>query len=150
MRAVIQVVDKASVSLDGKEVSSIEKGLLVLLGITASDNEEIARKMAEKIAKMRVFEDENGKINLSVTSVGGEILLVSQFTLYGSMKEGNRPSFVAAAPREISLPIYNKFAEILKSLCPNLKEGIFGGDMRVSLINHGPTTIIMDSEDLFR
>ena len=150
MRAVVQVVDQASVSIGGKEISSIGKGLLVLLGITASDNEEIARKMAEKIAKMRVFEDESGKINLSVSSVGGQILLVSQFTLYGSMKEGNRPSFVAAAPREISLPLYEKFAAILKSLCPEVKEGVFGGDMRVFLINHGPTTIIMDSEDLFR
>ena len=150
MKALVQVVDNASVAIDGKEVSSIGKGLLVFVGITHSDSEELARKMAEKIAKMRVFEDENGKINLSVSAVNGSILLVSQFTLYGDMREGNRPSFVSSAPRQISLPLYERFRDDLKSLVPSLEEGVFGGDMRVSLVNHGPTTLILDSEELFR
>lgn len=150
MRALVQVVDRASVSIDGNKISSIEKGFLVFLGLTEGDDEATARKMAEKIMKLRVFEDENGKINLSLDSVGGEILLVSQFTLYGNMKEGNRPSFVEALRPEKAKPLYAYFASILREKFPSLQEGVFGADMRVELVNHGPTTLWLDSKELFK
>lgn len=150
MRALVQVVDQASVSIGGEKISSIEKGLLVFLGLTDGDDEALAKKMAEKISKLRVFEDENGKINLSADKVGGNVLLVSQFTLYGSAKEGNRPSFVLAMRPEKAEPLYSYFASVLRGFFPNLQEGVFGADMRVSLINHGPTTLWLDSEELFQ
>ncbi len=150
MRALVQVVDQASVTIDGAKISSIGKGFLVFLGITEGDDEATARKMADKIAKLRIFEDENGKINLNLDAVNGNVLLVSQFTLYGNLKEGNRPSFVEAMRPEKAKPLYAYFASLLREKFPLLQEGVFGADMRVELINHGPTTLWLDSKELFK
>ena len=145
MRCVIQRVSEASVHVDGKEVSSIGKGLLVLVGFKYDDAEEQIQWMARKIPVLRVFNDEEGKMNLSVEDIKGEILVVSQFTLYGELKKGTRPSYSKAASPEVAQSLYDKFIKELKSrtTCP-VKTGIFRAYMQVSLINDGPVTIILE------
>lgn len=145
MRAVIQRVGHASVSVDGKVVSSIEQGFLVLLGVKKGDAREDAMYLARKIAKLRVFGDETGKMNLSLEQVGGAVLAVSQFTLYADTKGGNRPSFIEAASADDGRRLYKEFCEALRNEHLEVQEGIFQADMKVSLLNDGPVTILMDS-----
>ena len=148
MRAVIQRVTHASVKVleEGYE-SAIERGLLVLAAFIDEDTEEDLVWTARKIAAMRIFDDENGVMNLSVKDVGGDILAVSQFTLYASTVKGNRPSYIKAAKPDVAIPLYEKFIELLeKELEKNVGRGIFGADMKVELLNDGPVTIIVDSK----
>jgi len=149
MRIVVQNALKASVSIDNKIVGEIPHGFCLLVGFTQGDNEEIVEKMANKLVSLRVFNDENGKTNKSLTDVGGEILSISQFTLYASVKDGRRPSFVnALEPKEASR-LYDYFNNYVRSLGYTVKTGVFGADMKVSLINDGPFTTLMDSKELF-
>ena len=150
MRILVQLVKEASVRVDEKPISSIGRGFLLFVGFTIGDNEEIASKMVDKVTKLRIFPDENGKTNLSLSDVKGEVLSVSQFTLYGSAKEGNRPSFVNAMKPDEARDLYAKFNEILKTKIPDLKTGIFQADMKVSLTNDGPFTLWLDSDELFK
>ena len=148
MLAVIQRVSEASVAIEGKITSSISNGYLILLGITHHDTDEDIDWLCKKIVSMRIFGDAEGKMNLSIKEVEGEILLVSQFTLHASTKKGNRPSFIDAARPEVAIPLYEKF--ILKTeteLGKPVSTGVFGADMKVALINDGPVTIIIDSKD---
>lgn len=146
MRIVIQRVRNASVSVDDKVVSSIGKGLLVLVGVENGDTEEDARWLAGKTVGLRIFDDGNGVMNLSVQDVGGEIIAVSQFTLTASTKKGNRPSYIRAAGHGIAVPLYEKYCEALcEALGKNVGRGVFGADMQVALQNDGPVTIIVDS-----
>lgn len=148
MRIVIQRVKHASVTIDGKVKSAIAKGLLVLVGIGTDDTEEDAAWLVKKIVGLRVFDDENGVMNLSVKDVGGDILAVSQFTLMASYKKGNRPSWIKAAPHDISIPLYNRFCELLcAAMDKDIGTGEFGADMDVELLNDGPVTICMDSKN---
>ena len=149
MRVVLQNVLSSSVSIDGKIISSINKGFLLLVGFTHTDNELIVDKMVNKIVGLRVFMDEFGKTNLSLKDVGGEILSVSQFTLYGNVKEGKRPSFVNAMRPENATKLYYYFNLKLKETGLNIQTGIFGADMKVNLINDGPFTLIIDSRELW-
>lgn len=144
MRAVIQRVKNADVKVDGKLVGEIGKGLLVLLGVGPEDNEKIADEMLQKICKLRIFTDENDKMNLSVKDIDGEILVVSQFTLYADCQKGNRPSFVNAAPPDKAEKLYEYFKEQCKKEVKNVQCGIFRADMKVSLLNDGPVTIILE------
>jgi len=144
MRAVIQRVKEASVKVNGNLVSSIGKGFLILLGVSKTDTEKEAREIAKKVSFIRIFEDENGKMNLSLRDVAGEILSVSQFTLYADTSRGRRPGFEKAAPREIAIELWNKFNQYLREEGFTVKEGIFGKHMEVSLINDGPVTIILE------
>lgn len=147
MKAVIQRVLGASVKVDGKTVGEIDKGLLVLLGVMEGDTEKEAALMAGKIAKLRIFEDENEKMNLSVQDVNGSILSVSQFTLCADVKKGNRPSFTPSADPDIANALYEKFNECLLSEgVKAVEKGIFAADMKVSLTNDGPVTIIFDTD----
>jgi D-tyrosyl-tRNA(Tyr) deacylase len=147
MRVVIQRVSKASVTVGNALVSNIGNGLLVLAGFEHSDREEDLVWMSAKIVSLRIFNDELGIMNLSVKETGGEILLISQFTLHAATKKGNRPSYIKAAPPEISVPLYNLFIEkVSEQLGKEVKAGIFGADMKVDLLNDGPVTIIMDSK----
>jgi len=147
MRAVIQRVKKASVTIDNKFVSTIEQGLLILLGIENEDGQEDIDWLTNKIVNMRIFNDEDHKMNLSIQDVKGEILVVSQFTLHASTKKGNRPSFINAAKPDVSVPLYNKFVQLLTiKHQKKVKTGEFGADMDVELINDGPVTIIIDSK----
>ena len=149
MRAVIQRVTHASVTIDGIERSRIGAGYLVLLGVHESDTSAQAELLAKKIAGLRVMEDENGKMNRSLADVGGEILLVSQFTLYGDCSHGNRPSFIAAARPETAVPLYEYMIELLgEKTGREVKTGEFGADMKVELLNDGPVTILMDTDDM--
>jgi D-tyrosyl-tRNA(Tyr) deacylase len=146
MRAVIQRVTQASVTIDGAEVSRIGTGLLVLLGVEEIDDATDIEWLSAKVAKMRIFSDADGKMNLSVTEIGGEVLVVSQFTLHASTKKGNRPSFIRAAAPSHSEPLYEQFcAAMERETGRSVKRGVFGGDMQVSLINDGPVTISIDS-----
>ena len=149
MRVILQNVLSSSVSIDGKIISSINKGFLLLVGFTHTDNELIVDKMVNKIVGLRVFMDEFGKTNLSLKDVGGEILSVSQFTLYGNVKEGKRPSFVNAMRPESATKLYDYFNLKLKETGLNIQTGIFGADMKVNLINDGPFTLIIDSRELW-
>ena len=146
MKAVIQRVTKASVTVNGELISEIGKGYLVLLGVMDDDTEADAEITAKKTASLRIFEDEDEKMNLDILNVGGEVLAVSQFTLTASTRKGNLPSYIHAAGHELAIPLYEAFCEHLQALvgCP-VKRGIFGADMQVSLINDGPVTIIIDS-----
>ena len=147
MKAVIQRVNNADVKVDGKTVGSIGKGFLVLLGVMDGDTEKEAGILSQKIAKLRVFEDENEKMNLSVTDVDGEILSVSQFTLCADVKKGNRPSFTPSAKPDTAKALYEKFNEfLLNEGVRNVETGVFGADMKVSLLNDGPVTIIFDTD----
>jgi D-tyrosyl-tRNA(Tyr) deacylase len=146
MRVVIQRVSEASVTIDGNLFSGIGQGLLVLVGIESADTHSSLEKLCSKIVNMRIFSDSEGKMNLSVTDVGGEILAVSQFTLHASTRKGNRPSFIKAAPPSISEPLFRDFVKCLgQALGKPVATGVFGADMKVSLINDGPVTIIMDT-----
>ena len=148
MRIVLQRVNEASVSIEGNKISEIGPGLLIFLGIESSDDQTDINWLIRKIINMRIFDDENGKMNLSLQDKQGEALVVSQFTLHASTKKGNRPSFIKAAPPEISKPLYQSFCETLsREIGPPLKRGVFGAMMEVALVNDGPVTIIMDSQD---
>lgn len=147
MKSVIQRVSEASVTIDGIVQGEIKTGFLVLLGITHSDTEKDVKWMVDKISGLRVFEDENGKMNLSLGDVKGELLIVSQFTLYGDARKGRRPSFIEAARPEKAIPLYEKFIELAKVKNINVATGEFGADMKVSLINDGPVTLIIDSPE---
>ena len=147
MRVVLQRVLQASVEIEGQIHSHIGKGLLVLACWEDGDTHDDLEWMSGKISRLRIFDDENGVMNLSVMEADGEILLVSQFTLYASTKKGNRPSYIRAAKPDISIPLYEKFTQLLeKETSKEVKTGIFGADMKVSLINDGPVTIIIDSK----
>lgn len=147
MRILIQRVKNASVSISGKLISEIEHGLLVLLGIENADNEKDIEYLAQKLVNLRIFDDENGVMNLSVTDVQGDIMIVSQFTLHARTRKGNRPSYIDAANPAISIPLYEKFClEVEKLLNKPVKTGKFGADMQVALVNDGPVTIWMDSK----
>lgn len=144
MRAVVQRVVRSSVSVDGKVVGQIGKGLNVLIGVRQGDTEEQARWLAHKIAGLRIFEDEQGKMNLSVRDVGGEALVISQFTLYGDARKGFRPSFVDAAPPEIASPLIDRFVEFLREEGVPVQTGVFQAMMLVEIFNDGPVTIILE------
>ena len=144
MRAVIQRVKQASVRVEGEVVGSINQGLLVLLAIHQDDTQDKIEKMARKLVQLRIFENEDGKMSRSVQDVGGSILLVSQFTLYGDCSEGNRPSFIASARPEKAIPFYEAVIEKIRVLGISVETGRFGQMMEVALINDGPTTIILD------
>ncbi len=145
MKAVVQRTARASVSIDGNTVGRIDRGLLVLLGIEPDDGEADIEYMVKKCSGLRIFEDENGKMNLSVQDVGGSILLVSQFTLLGDARKGNRPSFTGAAVPEKAIPIYERVIFELAKRLP-VQTGVFGADMQVELVNDGPVTILLDSK----
>ncbi|MBO0448010.1 D-tyrosyl-tRNA(Tyr) deacylase [Enterococcus sp. MJM12] len=147
MRAVIQRVKSASVAIDEKIVGEINQGFMILLGIHEEDTKEDVDYLVRKIAMMRVFEDEAGKLNLSIDAISGSILSISQFTLYADTKKGNRPSFVKAARPEQAIPLYEAFNDGLRQKGLEVETGEFGADMQVSLINDGPVTIIMDTRD---
>ena len=148
MRTVIQRVSQASVTIDGNVKSAIGKGLLVLLGICDDDNEEDIDWLVKKIVQLRVFDDENGVMNRSVTDVQGEIMVVSQFTLYASYKKGNRPSWLRASKPEVATPLYLLFCKKMsEALGKSVATGTFGADMKVSLLNDGPVTICMDTKN---
>lgn len=149
MRIVIQRVSQASVTIEEKVQAAIEQGYVLLVGITASDNETIATKMADKIAGLRIFEDDQQKLNLSIEQIAGQILSISQFTLYADCKKGRRPSFIAAAAPDYASNLYDYFNEQLVKRGLNVSTGIFQTDMKVSLINDGPVTIVLDSDQLF-
>ncbi|RYM05257.1 D-tyrosyl-tRNA(Tyr) deacylase [Sporolactobacillus sp. THM7-7] len=146
MRVVLQRVTKASVTVDGKAVGQIRHGLMLLVGIKKGDTTEDTAYLAEKIAGLRVFEDEKGKMNRSVLDVDGQILSVSQFTLYGDPSRGRRPSFIQAARPEEAEPLYEAFNERLRGLGIDVSTGVFGADMSVSLVNDGPVTLIVESK----
>ena len=146
MRAVVQCVSEASVTVEGRVVGAIGKGYAILLGVGHGDTEAEAERLWRKIAKMRVFEDAQGKTNLSLADVGGEVLVVSQFTLHASTRKGNRPSYIKAAPEAISRPLYERFAAgVGRALGREVATGEFGADMQVELVNDGPVTIWIDS-----
>ena len=145
MRCVIQKVNKSSVTIDGKIVSEIGRGLNVLVGFTDTDTEEDIKYCVRKIVNLRVFEDENDVMNRSVIDEKGEILSISQFTLYGDTRKGNRPSYIRALGGDKALPMYERFNELLNQEVPT-KGGVFGADMKVEILNDGPTTIIIDTE----
>ena len=147
MKAVIQRVSSASVMVEGKIVGEIERGFLVLLGVKRGDTTEDAAYLARKIAKLRVFNDEAGKMNLSLEQVGGAVLAVSQFTLYASTRDGNRPGFSEAAAPDDGNRLYKTFCELLRNESISVQTGIFQTEMKVSLVNDGPVTIIIDSSE---
>jgi D-tyrosyl-tRNA(Tyr) deacylase len=146
MRAVVQRVSRASVRIDGQAVGDIGRGLLILLGITHDDTPERAAWLAEKIAGLRIFSDDEGKMNRDVTEAGGGALIVSQFTLYGDCRKGRRPSFVDAAPPAIAVPLYEAFIHAVKAQGVPVATGRFGADMQVELVNDGPVTLIVESK----
>ncbi len=148
MKTVIQRVSQASVTIDSKIVADIQKGLLVLVGIEDADNQEDIDWLCQKVANLRIFGDENEVMNLSVKDIDGEIIVVSQFTLHASTKKGNRPSYIKAAKPEIAIPMYENFVQQLETeLGKKVQTGIFGADMKVSLLNDGPVTIVIDSKN---
>ena len=148
MKVVIQRVNEASVSIDGQVAGAIQKGLMVLLGIETADTMEDVDWLSNKIVQMRIFDDAEGVMNLSVKEVAGNILLVSQFTLHASTKKGNRPSYIAAAKHDISVPLYEAMIKKLSAdMGAPIQTGLFGADMKVALINNGPVTIIVDSKN---
>lgn len=148
MRFVIQRVTEASVTVENKVIGKIGKGFLVLIGVADSDTEAVADKLVRKMAGLRIFEDENGKTNLSLADVDGELLLVSQFTLYANCKKGNRPSFIEAGEPEKANALYEYIIGQCRKSVPIVQTGAFGADMKVALVNDGPFTIILDSETL--
>jgi len=149
MRAVIQRVAEASVKIDGKIISSIGQGILALIGIYREDSEKDMEYIADKILQVRIFPDENDVMNLSLADTGGELLIVSQFTLYGDVRKGRRPSYSDAMPPNKAIQFYNKFLDLCRSKFPELKSGVFGAMMEINLVNSGPVTILLDSSRLF-
>jgi D-aminoacyl-tRNA deacylase len=148
MRVLVQLVLEAHVDIAGKTVGQTGRGFLLFVGFTQGDTIDTLTKMADKVTKLRVFPDENGKTNKSLTDIGGSILSISQFTLYADAKEGNRPSFVKAMPGKDSEPLYALFNNMLKERGFHVETGVFGADMKVHLINDGPFTLWLDSEEL--
>ena len=148
MKFVIQRVKKASVEVEEKEVGKINQGMLVLIGITQEDDKKIAYKMIKKLINLRIFQDKENKMNLSIKDAKGELLLVSQFTLYADCKKGNRPSFTESAKFDVANNLYQYIIEECKKTGINVETGIFGADMKVNLTNDGPVTIILDSEEI--
>ena len=147
MRVLIQRVTEASVNIDGKIHSSVRHGLLVFVGIEEADNREDISWLVQKITALRIFDDENGVMNLSVKDVNGEILAVSQFTLHAATKKGNRPSYIRAAKPDVAIPLYNEFVkELSAETGKSISTGVFGADMKISLVNNGPVTIWIDSK----
>ena len=144
MRLVVQRVKNASVEVDKKTVGKIDKGYLVLLGVTHTDTKEIADYLVKKLCNLRVFEDENGKMNLNIKQIDGSMLIVSQFTLYGDCTDGNRPSFTNAAKPDFANELYEYFCDKCSENNIHIEKGIFGADMKVSLLNDGPVTIILE------
>lgn len=148
MKLVIQRVTHASVTVDNNVIGKIGKGYMVLIGVSDTDTEEIADKMVDKMIKLRIFEDENGKTNLSLADVGGELLLISQFTLYANCKKGNRPSFIEAGSPDHANALYEYIIEKCKERVDVVEQGEFGAEMKVELLNDGPFTVILDSEQI--
>lgn len=149
MKVILQRVTHASCVVDEQVTGEIKDGYMALVGISTEDQEDVLEKMADKVVNLRVFSDEEGKMNRSLLDVKGEILSISQFTLYADAKKGRRPSFTHAAKPDVSLPMYNQFNELLKAKGVHVETGIFGADMKISLLNDGPVTIILDSKQLF-
>ena len=150
MRFVIQVVSEANVKIDGDIKGSIGRGFMVLIGVGQDDNEQIADKMVSKLLGLRIFPDESGKTNLSLENVGGELLLISQFTLYADCRKGNRPSFIKAGAPDEANRLYEYIVAKCREKVPRVDTGEFGADMKVSLVNEGPFTIILDSDELIQ
>ena len=148
MRAVLTRVKHASVTIDGKVHGQIGEGFLILLGITHEDTEAQAVKLADKLTGLRIFEDENGKMNRGLDEVKGELLIVSQFTLYGNCKKGRRPEFLAAARPEVAIPLYEKFVELCRAKGFHVETGEFGAYMQVDSLNDGPLTLVVDTDQL--
>lgn len=148
MRYVIQRVTNASCTVDERVTGEIEKGFLVFIGVSDTDTKEIADKMTKKLLGMRIFEDENGKTNLSLKDVNGSLLLISQFTLYADCKKGNRPSFTKAGKPEHANELYEYMIDVCKNEISNVQTGIFGADMKIQLLNDGPFTILLDSDEI--
>ena len=148
MRAVLTRVKHASVTIDGKVHGQIGEGFLILLGITHEDTEAQAVKLADKLTGLRIFEDENGKMNRGLEEVNGQLLIVSQFTLYGNCKKGRRPDFLAAARPEVAIPLYEKFVELCRAKGFHTETGEFGADMQVERLNDGPLTLVVDTDQL--
>lgn len=148
MRFVIQRVKEASVTVDGNVIGAIGRGFMVLIGVCQEDTRETADKMIRKMINMRIFQDENDKTNLALSDVNGELLLVSQFTLYADCRKGNRPSFIKAGSPDLANELYEYIISECRKQVPKVEKGEFGADMKVSLINDGPFTIVLDSQDL--
>ena len=148
MRFLIQRVSQASVTVEKQQISSIGKGFLVLVGISDNDNQQIADKMIKKLIQLRIFEDSEGKTNLDIKTVNGELLIISQFTLYANCRKGNRPSFINAGAPDLADSLYQYIITECAKEIPVTRSGIFGADMRISLTNDGPFTIILDSEEI--
>lgn len=148
MKFVIQRVNQASVTVEGQTIGSIQKGYLVLIGVSQTDTKEIADKMMQKMMNLRIFSDADGKTNLSLKDVEGELLLISQFTLYADCKKGNRPSFINAGKPDMANALYEYIIAKAKETCPVVQTGEFGADMKVSLENDGPFTIVLDSDEI--
>ena len=148
MRAVLTRVKHASVTIDGAVKGQIGQGFLILLGVTHEDTEAQAVKLADKLTSLRIFEDENGKLNLGLSDVGGEILVISQFTLYGNCKKGRRPEFLAAARPEVAIPLYEKFIQLCRDKGFHVETGEFGAYMQVDSLNDGPVTLVVDTDQL--
>ncbi len=148
MKAVVTRVRDASVTIDGKVAGAIDHGFLVLLGVAPEDTMAQAKKLADKICAMRIFEDENGKMNLNLEAVGGALLVVSQFTLFADCKKGNRPSFIGAARPETAIPLYEGFVRLCRDKGFHVAHGEFGADMKVTSLNDGPVTILLDTTEL--
>lgn len=148
MRAVLTRIKSASVTVDGSVIGQIGQGFLILLGVTHEDTEAQAVKLADKLMGLRIFEDENGKMNRSLEDVGGQVLVVSQFTLYGNCKKGRRPEFLAAARPEIAIPLYEKFISLCRDKGFAVETGEFGAEMLVESVNDGPVTLIVDTDQL--
>lgn len=144
MKAVVQRVTHASVKVDGEIKGEIQNGLLILLGVGMNDSEGDAERLAQKISKLRIFSDENDKINLSVNDIGGSLLVISQFTLYADCRKGNRPNFMNAGKPDEAERLYEYFVSECKKLVPNVQKGVFGADMKVELLNDGPFTVILE------
>ncbi len=149
MKFVIQRVKEASVTVEGERIGKIEKGFLVLIGVAETDTPQIADKMIKKMIGLRIFEDENGKTNLALKDVDGQLLLVSQFTLYADCKKGNRPSFIRSGNPTLAESLYEYIIDECKKTVPVVETGSFGADMKVALLNDGPFTIILDSMEMF-
>jgi D-tyrosyl-tRNA(Tyr) deacylase len=145
VRALVQRVSQASVRVDGREVGAIDQGLLVLLGVAPDDGEDQARWLARKLSMLRIFQDPQGRMNLSVQDVGGAALVVSQFTLYADCRRGNRPSFVRSAQPQLAEPLYERFCELLAEQDLRVERGVFGALMDITLVNHGPVTVVVDT-----
>lgn len=148
MKFVIQRVSEANVKVDGKIIGEISRGFLVFIGVCDEDTKEIAEKMTKKMLGLRIFEDENGKTNLDLQSVNGQLLLISQFTLYADCKKGNRPSFIKAGKPQMANELYEYIIELCKQQVDIVQQGEFGADMKVSLLNDGPFTIVLDSAEI--